>query len=267
MDPNVTVQPYPQAPSTSLEVYWSFPDGDPPEAVSVNLFDVGGTQLQASDEVFMPEEGPVYFPGLQPGTTYYVQFCTYYGESGPDCSAWNMYSGTTAAGSPPPPPPPGITPNLLIVSIRPYPNHLEKSGGEWQLLPAGAAVRWTAAIPAFILAYRLNSADTDKPVLTKPITSDTAAAQSGTVTINPPTPGASYVLNLAGSPTYDPAESGQEFWSENPAENSIQPIFTTATNSNSLKAFLTASGVTGSNGIKQFFPPMTSISLRTYMGI
>jgi hypothetical protein len=260
---DVSVVPNPLVPSTSLEVSWAYGGGtDDPDAVSWNLFDMGGSQIQTGGKFSAPLVGPALFVGLQPNTTYYVQLCTYSSnEAGEDdgTSAWNMYSGTTAASAPPPPPPPPPPPTLLklyIESITPYPNHLAKSGGEWNVVPNGATVKWAANEPA-VVTYMEVDTPSGTRVEALNIGGSTPSSTGGTYTLESHTPGANYVLKLG-------AETG---WDTPPVAYSSPVAFTAANNSNSLKAFLTASDVTGSNGIKQFFPPMTSISLRTYMGV
>jgi hypothetical protein len=256
---NVTVSRNPLLPASSLQVNWSFDTFEIlPTSVTVNEFDSAGNLIDSSGGTLATNPGGVTFVNLKSDTTYFYQVCTdTFTDVGEDfsCSAPNEYSGHTAATAPPPPPPLPGKATMQITGVQAYPNHAAIVGGRWTVVPNGATVQWVSSAPisqfnievdnpsgAFVTG--LNGSGSDFP------------KSSGSTTIGPRPTGAIYLAKIRGQ------ISGTANWTD--FSSPVQ--FTAPNDANSLRRFLMASGVTGSNGIRGFLGGGTA-GLRSAMGV
>jgi hypothetical protein len=239
----VTVTPL---SATTIEVNWAIT----PEFVGVRIIesDSAGNQIVDTGQI-LGQAGPTLFTGLTPDTTYFYEVCTLaQGDFGTseDCSAWDAWSGHTQH-EPSPPPPPQL--HIQIMAVVPYPNHLAKAQGTtfWERTDNGIVVHWVASEPVNIGRIELDT-PAGAPVKAENIGGSNPST-SGVVGVNPefdvPAPGATYLVKIAGGPPNGPTTESD-------------PVqFTAPLNFNALRPFLAASGLLGSNGIRQYVPPLT----------
>ena len=253
---NVTISPNPLAPSTSLEVGWSFDDGEPtPTFVTITEFDAAGDQLFSTGQIPALSGGPVLFSQLEPNTTYYYEVCTITPTDAgdlPDCSAWNAYSGTTAAPSPPPPPPP--TPTMTITGVQPQPDVLVFSGGAWNVQGNGVWLSWASSSQVFELSIEYTPSS-GGPTRGINVSGDEFPASSGRYFEGGLTGGVPYNVQMRG----EISQNNYTNWS--PYIQAVAPV-----DFNSVRAFLKASGISGANGIRAFLP-RGATSLGVIMGV
>jgi hypothetical protein len=251
---NVTVAPNPSAPSTSMEVSWSFDAEDPqPVWVQIIEYDSNDNYVDSSGQL-TPTQSSFTFLRLNPNTTYYYMWCEdYLTDAGEDsnCSSWNAYSGTTKASSPPPPPTQPVT--VQITGVQTFPKGLYFDGDQWVSRDNGFNLSWASTGNVGGIDVRLES-ESGAPISGLNYGGVGAEGTSGTVLdFTVPAPGTTYLVKVSGelpSTDFSPAYR-----------------FVSAKNFSSMRGFLRASGVSGNNGIQQFFPKGSPVSLKTVMGV
>jgi hypothetical protein len=221
---------------TSITVGWNIP-GDTPDAIKVlrqSPNPVTFFEATPNDAQFFSSE--YQDSGLQPGTLYTYQACCVYNAT--NQTLCGTVSQRTSGIAPPPP-----HPIITIAAVRASPRALAFAGGAWTVQPNGVNLAWQSSAPVEGLNVQWIPASGGP---TGGINQGGAGfpAGSGSTLIELPTKGVPYNVSVRG-------QLGPNNWTDwSQDAQVIDPP-----NYHSLRDFLTASRVNGSNGIRRFFPP------------
>ena len=246
--PNVFVLAFAE---TTITIGWNIP-GDTPNAlkilrVSPNPVVFG--EFTQNDAGFFSSE--FQDTGLQPGTLFTYQVCCEYSDQ--------TLCGTVAqrtSGSPPPPPPPA-TPTITITEAQAFPALLVKEGNKRRPKDNGISISWAASTPVTGINVEMVSGNQQLGVN---LGGDGANGTSGSIFVNPPKPGLTYEVTIKGQLPGVPSQLTLTFT----ASSSVQVV--DPDNFHSLRAFLSASGIDPSKGIRNLLISIP-VSFRSIMGI
>lgn len=134
-----------------------------------------------------------------------------------------------------------------------------KTDGTWSLVENGVSVSWLSSAPVVEINIEV---DSTSGVSVSGLNESGSAfpTSSGSVSVDPRPVGANYLVKVRGAISI----SGTTIdWTDfTPSVQLADP-----NNTNSLHGFLEASGISGGNGIRAFFPKTATVSLRSQMGV
>jgi hypothetical protein len=234
---NVTVKALTDTDIQVSVIYDGSDGSDPPTFVEVNEFDQHGNQLPTSGNGSPINGFYSVFHDPKPATTYFYQLCVQAdGDSLYDCSPQNQYSGKTLPAIKAPTPTP--QPQIWITSVQVFPAQLVKQGSTYVgYLPSYFKLSWESNVDTIGISVEVTSGSATHGINVGGV--GAGEGRSGTIsTLSAARPGATNNVRVRGqlNGSYTPFSAIQSF---------LAP-----TNPPSMRAFMFASGIAPSKGIK-----------------
>ena len=198
------------------------------------------------------------FHDLKPATTYFYQLCVQAdGDLLYDCSPQNQYSGKTLPAIKAPTPTP--QPQIWITSVQVFPAQLIKQGSTYGTLLSYYKLSWESNFDVMGINVEVTSGGATRGIN---IGGDGAEGRSGTVSpMSAARPGATNNVRVRGR--LNGLRDGISYTPFSAIQSFLAP-----TNPPSMRAFMFASGISPSKGIKNLLSQsLLPASFRTLMQI